>query len=399
MQHSRAHRAALLATAAMVLFAPRTTAQRAGEFAARFEQVWTTTRQRFYDPRMNGVDWDAAGRRYREEAASAKSRAEFQTIVNRLLAELRASHTGYFTDDDLDFYLLKSLFQNDYDSIQMEHIGVLGSDREGAFTVQAALDGSPAEGAGIRPGDRILDADGQRFTAVGSFKGRAGMAVKLTIDRPGEGKRTVTVIPVRQNPQRMFVEASQKSARIITRGARRFGYFHLWTMSSDLVREAMDAALLGKLAATDGLVLDLRDGYGGRPQRFTDVLFRPDIEWTQKGRDGRAVSYRTGYGKPIVVLINKGTRSAKESFAYQIKKTGRGPLVGTATAGAFLGAGGFPMGTDGYLELPVVDLALDGKRLEGVGVAPDVVVEAEDPYGPNDAQLKRALDLLEEKAK
>jgi carboxyl-terminal processing protease len=276
---------------------------------------------------------------------------------------------------------------------------VLGSEQGGAYVVQAALNDSPAERAGIHPGDRILEADGKRFTAVGSFRGRAGTEVRLTIDRPGTGKITVSVTPVRQGPERMFTEATEKSARIITQGSKRFGYVHLWTMSSDRMREAMDAALLGKLSHTDGLVLDLRDGFGGRPLRFTDVLFRPNVEWTEKGRDGRTLTFRTGYDKPIVALINRGTRSAKESFAYQIKKTGRGPLVGTTTAGAFLGAGGFPMGSDGYLELPVVDLALDGKRLEGVGVSPDIVVEAADTYGTNDAQLQRALELLEDRVK
>jgi carboxyl-terminal processing protease len=388
-----------LIAAALLLIASVSAAQRTNDFAARFELVWTTTKQRFYDKNMNGADWDAVGRKYRDEAAGAKNRAEFKAIVNRMLGDLHASHTGYFTDDDLDYHLLKTLFQNDYDSIRVEHIGVLGSDVDGVYAVQAALDGSPAEKAGIRPGDRILDADGQRFTAVGSFKGRAGMEVRLTIERPGREKLTVTVTPVRQNPQRAFLEATEKSARIITRGAKRFGYFHLWTMTSDRMREAMDVALTGKLASTDGLVLDLRDGYGGHPAHFTDVLFRPDVRWSQTGRDGRTSGYQTAYGKPIVVLINKGTRSAKEWFAYQIKKTGRGPLVGTNTAGAFLGAGGFATGTDGYLELPVVDLALDGKRLEGVGVAPDVVVEADDTYGPNDAQLARALELLEERVK
>src|SRR5262249_36822206 len=103
---------------------------------------------------------------------------------------------------------------------------------------------------------------------------------------------------------------------------------------------------------------------------------------------------RSGYDKPMVVLINGGTRSAKEHFACQFKKTGRATLVGTRTAGAFLGAGGFPVGKDGLLELAVGGLKLDGKRLEGGGVAPDIEVAPRDTYSAGDTQLARAREVL-----
>jgi len=369
------------------------------DYAARFDQIWRTTQQRFYDRNMAGLDWQAVADQYRPKARSAVSRPEFEAVVNRMLGELHASHTGYYTDDDMEFYLLKSLFQNDFDQTRMTHIGVMGVRKDGAFIVKAMLDGGSASQGGIRYGDRILDVEGRPFTTVGAFRNREGMPVKLSIDRPGTGRLTIAVTPVRENPQRAFLEATEKSVRIIEHGGKRFGYVHLWAMTNDRFRQALDGALTGALAKTDGLVLDLRDGFGGHPFGFTDVLFRPDIAWTQTPRNGPSTTSRIGYGKPIVVVVNEGTRSAKESFAYQMKKTRRGPLVGTTTAGAFLGAGGFPIGSDGYLELPVVDLALDGKRLEGVGVPPDITVEASDSYGPNDRQLARALEVLEERVR
>ena len=69
---------------------------------------------------------------------------------------------------------------------------------------------------------------------------------------------------------------------------------------------------------------------------------------------------------------------------------GRATLVGTRTAGFFLAAGGVPIADDGMLLLPIADLTVDGRRLEGVGVAPDVAVEAKDTYLPGDQQLARA---------
>ena len=96
----------------------------------------------------------------------------------------------------------------------------------------------------------------------------------------------------------------------------------------------------------------------------------------------------------MVVLINEGTRSAKELLTFQFKKSKRAKLVGKRTAGAFIAAGMFTVGKTGALELPVMDLRLDGEPLEGRGVAPDIEVEAKDSYTERDTQLKAAKSAL-----
>jgi carboxyl-terminal processing protease len=101
-----------------------------------------------------------------------------------------------------------------------------------------------------------------------------------------------------------------------------------------------------------------------------------------------------GYDKPMVVLINRGTRSAKEFLSYEFKSSHRAKLVGTRTAGAFLGAGTFHVGSDGLLELPVLGLKVNGQLLEGSGVAPDLVVNPQSSYTERDAQLISAEQVL-----
>jgi carboxyl-terminal processing protease len=398
MQRGQAVRSGLILMAVVAIgFPARLLADRyePSENLERFEKVWRTTRENFYDPKMHGLDWRAIGDKYRPLAEGAKTKREFQQVVNDMLNELRASHMGYLTDDDMESYLLRSLFSQDTSRLQMEHIGVMGEpDKTGAFVVRALLDGGPAAAAGVRFGDRLLDVEGEPFSTVGAFKGRTGRTTRITLDRPGVGRKTIDVTPVRENPQKAFLNATEKSVRILEHKGSRIGYIHLWTMTDASFRQALESALVGKLNDTDGLILDLRDGFGGHPDRFTDVLFRPDVAWSSTYRNRRSAVSHNGYSKPVVFLINRGTRSAKESFAYQVKKAKRGLLVGTTTAGAFLGAGGFPISEEGYLELPVVDLTLDGNRLEGVGVAPDVVVEAGDAYGPNDKQLAKGLEVL-----
>ncbi len=363
------------------------------EFAADFDKVWRITRDHFYDRKMNGVDWAAIGDRYRPLAEAATSREELADVINRMLRELKASHIGYYTPDDFEFYFLPSVFGRERQEPPVEQIGVTGERTRGGYLVSAVLDGSPAAMAGVHVGDTLVQAGGQPFTTVGAFRGHTGNSMLLLLDRPGQGRLTVVVKPVRETIQQPFLQATERSIHVIDTGGKRLGYIHLWCMTSDRFRALFASALTDKLANTDGLILDLRDGFGGTPTGYTDPLFVPDVRIESEDR-GRRTGGHVAYNKPVVAVINNGTRSAKEYLSYVLKKTGRATLVGTRTAGAFLGAIGFPIGADGFLELPVLNLSLDGTRLEGRGVSPDVEVAAHDTYQPDDAQLARARETL-----
>src|SRR5579884_412103 len=368
---------------------------RAEIFRRDFDRIWQTVRDRLYDPKMNGVDWSHIGETYRARLGDVHTKAEFEALVNQMLAELHVSHTSFYTDDDIEFYMLPAVMRGDLQGNQVEHIGIMGR-REGAdYVVTAVMDESPAEKAGIQAGDHLLTADGEPFTSAGSFRGKEGRQVVIALHREGEAtNRIVRVTPVRQNILRAFLEATEKSARVLHVGGKRLGYIHLWAMAHEAFSEALEQIVLGRLYNTDGLILDLRDGYGGHPWGFGDVFYRPDIAWEQQVPGRAPVVRHTGYNKPMAVLINGGTRSAKESFAYQFKISRRAIMVGSHTAGAFLGAGSFPIGKDGLLELAVLGLRLDGQRLEGVGVTPDVEVAPASAYTDRDSQLARAIQLL-----
>lgn len=75
-----------------------------GSAQADFDQVWELVRDRFYDPRLNGLDWGQERARFRPQAASARSREEAAAAINAMLARLNASHTHYYTPDDPAYY-------------------------------------------------------------------------------------------------------------------------------------------------------------------------------------------------------------------------------------------------------------------------------------------------------
>jgi carboxyl-terminal processing protease len=152
----------------------------------------------------------------------------------------------------------------------------------------------------------------------------------------------------------------------------------------------------GPLRETDACILDLRDGFGGRPEGFADPFFRPEakLEWKSP-----QLSYTElfGYQKPLVVLINGGSRSAKEVLSHILKTSKRATLIGSTTAGNVLGTFPLPISDWAYLEIPMVDVITDGIRLEGKGVAPDIAVDQEFTAEGKDLYLQRAVEFLTQK--
>lgn len=364
-------------------------------FEGDFQRIKTAVQKHFYDSHFNGVDWNKVTADYHRQVNTVTSRTEFATLMNRMLGELHASHTAYVTSNDAEYYMMNAVSEQDMQHFQVAHIGVMG-EREGKeYAIHAVLDGGPADKAGLQAGDRLLQASGKPFASAGSFRGKEGTPVQVEFKREGEGKtRTISIVPVKQNMLRAYLDAMKASARIIEVGNKHIGYVHLWTMANDEFKDMLDSLMVNKLHDTDGLILDLRDGYGGHPFGYMDVFSRPDVAWETQYSNGRKIVQHTGYSRPMVALINEGTRSAKEFLAYQLKKSHRAKIVGTRTAGAFLGAGFIKIGEESLLELPEVGLKVNGERLEQKGVSADVIVQSQFPYSKRDAQLEQAQQIM-----
>ena len=104
--------AALGAWPASAKMGSRSEALSAEADQAAFDEVWAIVRDRFYDPRLHGLDWQAMRARYRPQAASARSREEMAIVVNAMLAELGVSHTHYYTPEDPAYYQLADIFSD-----------------------------------------------------------------------------------------------------------------------------------------------------------------------------------------------------------------------------------------------------------------------------------------------
>jgi len=93
--------------------------------------------------------------------------------------------------------------------------------------------------------------------------------------------------------------------------------------------------------------------------------------------------------------VNHGTRSGKEILAYGFKQYDIGAVVGTKTAGAVLGGSPFLLQDSSLLYLAVVDVFVNGERLEGKGVTPDIEAPFEVEYAQGkNPQKERAIEVL-----
>jgi carboxyl-terminal processing protease len=270
-----------------------------------------------------------------------------------------------------------------------------------AMVIVAPLAGSPAEAAGLRSGDQVLEIDGVSTVGesvsslVYEVRGEAGTDVTLTIERDGaEREITITraVIDLRE------VEAEMLDGEV--------GYIRLTTFTDRATGLFRDE--LGSLIeqGASSLVFDLRGNPGGFITTAQGIAseFIPAGELlftVESGEDvQRWESEPGGLAQTdaitVVVLVDVGSASASEIVAGALKETGRATILGEPTFGKntvqiwndLPNGGGLRITTDRWFTPQHNSAAPDG-------IQPDVVVASpEDPTGDDDPQLDRAVELL-----
>ena len=373
---------------------------------AVFDEVWQSVRDYFYDPTLRHLDWAAMRERYRPLVAAAADE-ERSAVINRMLDELAASHTRHYTPADPAYYQLLDIFAGPLrrelrrvvpdGQVMYPSIGIF-TQRIGDKTfISGILDGFPAAKAGLRVGDELLAADGTPYHPIQSLTAKVSQEVTLQVRRSlDEPPHDVVVVPEQIKPNEAFLKAMQGSARIIHADGVAIGYIHVWSYAGAQYQRLLEHEIFsGTLKEAEALVLDLRDGWGGAQAHYLDLFNARGPTVTMVDRHGDVSVANVKWRKPVVMLVNAGTRSGKEILAYGFKKYGLGELIGTRTAGAVLAARAFLLSDGSLLLLAVNDVFVDGQRLEGEGVTPTIEVPFPVEYAQGkDPQLERALALL-----
>ena len=410
----------------------------AREFGRLFDMVVKTTADAFWDKDLlSAVGWEQRAAAARQGVVEARNLAEAARRINALLGELKTSHTGLLTPDDVDYYVLLDVFGGGRglkemvaerfqgEGVRYAGIGLFSARIDGRDFVDAVLEGSPAERAGLKAGDEIVSVDGAPYHPIRSFRGKVGQPVAVTRRWAASAEPdTLRVEVVSISPLQALREATLTSARVIENKGRRIGYLHVWASVGDKSLKAFADALAGlgvnqssgnheggerdeqgrkeRAAPLDGLIIDMRGKIGGtgtNAGRYLDVLDPrgPLVRSRNKGALDRA---RAAVRGRTAVLIDHHTRSTAELFVHAYKRERQGPLIGARTAGAVSAAAAFAMPGGNLLYLAVSGLEIDGEILEGPGVAPDIEVARPLPFAQGaDPVLDVAVDYLAGRAR
>lgn len=319
-----------------------------------------------------------------------------------MLASLRDSHTSF-----LDPQQYQESRQQLMGRPGFTGIGVLITSRkdaggEGWIFVEDVFPGSPAEAAGVKRFDRIVQVDNHSLKNATSqeasqyIRGPAGSTVVLTVMR---GDQTLQLSVVRAAIQQRSVEA-----RIIQPGV---AYVKLSEFSRG-VGARLRSTLLG-LALQEPLrsvVLDLRANPGGLIQEAVSVgsLFLPPrtslSKITERNRPPdllRTAGVPLFPKTPLVLLIDGQSASASEILAGAFKDHHRATIVGEKTAGALGGSITVPLPERAGMTVTVERITTPlGSTVEGVGIVPDVPVPLtiNDMLRGEDTQLTAALRVI-----
>ncbi len=344
----------------------------------------------------------------RSPVSAKSSDARIDAAIDTVLASLQASHTGHFRPDTIDYFELadvfrysirddlRRLFPPDGD-VSYPGIGMVARQGNGVWFVTDVYDGGPAARAGILVGDEIIAVDGAPYHEITSFRDKVGRSVDIQLRRrPGAMPITVKTGVESLKPLPMYEKAIADSATIFERDGRKIGYIRLWTLAARNSMGAVAEALVeGRLKEADGLVIDLRGRWGGGSSDAAELFVGDTPPFRLIPRNGEAVLANVRWNRPVVAIIDEGSRSGLEVFAYALKMNDI-PLVGSRTAGALLAGRAYLLPDDSLLEIAVSDAVIgDDVRLEGRGVQPDIPVPFSLPYAAGaDPQREAAIEEM-----
>jgi carboxyl-terminal processing protease len=272
------------------------------------------------------------------------------------------------------------------------------------LVVVAPIDGSPAQRAGLRPGDIIERIDGTSVAgltvdgSVSRIRGPKGTAVTLAIVRDGGAPFDVSIV-------RDVIVQSEVTTKTLAGGT--VGYLRISGFSDNAASQVVDALQADVRGGEKKLIVDLRGNPGGfitaARKVASQFIASGPIYWTEDAQGNQVATDAEGGGAAtdpsirVVVLIDKGSASASEIVAGALQDTNRATLVGETSFGKGTVQQWQPLENDaGGFKLTIAKWLTPAKRwVNHVGLTPDVAVSVPTTTPPTqDPVLDRALQLL-----
>jgi tricorn protease len=385
---------------------------RHAEWKQIFTESWRQMRDFFYAPNLHGVDWPAMRAKYEALVPFVNHRADLTYIIGEMIGELNAGH-AYVGGGDLP-------------RLERIPLGLLGAKVErdassGYYRIAEILPGqnwdpnlrSPLTEIGVdaREGDYIVAVDGKPTNTMndlfGAFVNRSGKQVTLMLNaKPTEqGSRTTVIVPTADERPLYYydwVEANLDKVTKATGG--KVGYIHVPDMGVPGLNEFVKYYY--PQLRKEGLIIDCRGNGGGNVSPMIIERLRREIALIDVARNGApGINPGGTVLGPKVLLIDEFSASDGDIVAYRFRQHKLGTIIGKRSWGGVVGIRGtLPLLDGGTLNRPEFSrYDVEGKEwvMEGVGVAPDIMVD-NDPakeFAGEDEQLSKAIEVVLEQMK
>ena len=356
-----------------------------------FINSWKIVKKRYYDSTLNHQDWDRWKDRYVDKIETEQ---DAHLAINTMLASL---------DDPYSRFLDASEYSEQTTNIDSKivGIGVNITTVSGKIVVVNAIDGTPAQKAGIQTGDIILkindkEAQGKSIAEIAQLiRGEAGTPVTIQFLRDKK-KFTKTFL-------RKEIKIKSVSQKILP---DNIGYIRITSfLSANVADEFLTA--MASLQKTKGIILDLRGNTGGL---LPNAVFVADmflnggnivsiVDRNGIKNDINAQGKSNILDRPIVILVDGATASASEIVSGALKDYDKAVLVGEKTFGKGMVQKIYPMPNQTGMNLTIAKyLTPKGTDINKKGITPDYIVKftEKDYYSNRDPQLDAAKKIMHE---
>ncbi len=376
------------------------------EWRQIFNEAWRQERDYFFEPSMNGVNWEKEHAKYAPLLPFVSDRYDLTYLIGEMIGDLSNSHTY--------------VGGGDYPNLHPVNVGMLGVDFEtdtasGLYRFKKIYPGqnwdsslrSPLTepGVDVHAGDYLLAINGHALKAPENpyklFINTVGQNVTLTVNsKPSEeGARQVVVRPIASEiglRELNWIETNRRKVDEATHG--KVGYVYLPDMSEAGLNEFVKQYF--PQIRKEGIIFDVRYNGGG----FVDQLIFHRLRRILAAM-GTARNFQSSTEPDMVFygymacVTNHYAASDGDFFTYFFKKYKLGPVIGTRTWGGVRGIRGYiPLMDGGYITRPEFSLyGLDSHWIiENHGVAPDVTVDntPDQVMAGKDPQLEKAIQMV-----
>ncbi len=388
------------ATAKPVAFAAEMQLDMPRERAYMFEHAWRQSLQKFYDPKLHGVEWTALKHNYGAFLPTITNNHDFAEMLGEMLGELNASHTG-------------GRFRPKPTGDQTASLGLIYDTKyDGVgFKVGEVIKRGPVAKAAskIKPGAIILSIDGVRLEANVNpwqqLNNKADKNVRLGLLDPttnAEWEEVIKPTSLGEETGLLYERWIAKRRELCEKlSGGRIGYVHVQGMNDSSFRRVY-SEVLGENSEKEALLVDTRfNGGGWLHDHLVTFLSGKDYVYFVPREKEKGDLGAEPFGKwtrPVAVLQSESNYSDAHFFPWAFKELGIGKLIGAPVPGTATAVWWEtmidPSMVFGIPQVGMVDRA--GKYLENAQLEPDVLVlnDPESMARGEDKQLAKAVEVL-----